>query len=80
VLCDGAKRLPTSALLARSENIPHVLLDGSLTHMHTQFQEFPANPLSAPKPIPFRYLSDQLDGFRGNLGRVIDQAHDRGKP
>jgi hypothetical protein len=29
-----------------SANMPHVLLDGTLAHMHTQFQEFPANTLS----------------------------------
>ena len=31
-----------------STNIPHVLLDGTLTHMHTQFQEFPANTFCTP--------------------------------
>jgi hypothetical protein len=26
--------------------MPHVLLDGTLTHMNAEFQQFPANPLS----------------------------------
>jgi hypothetical protein len=32
-------------------NLPHVLLDGSLADMHTQFQQFAADPLSAPQSI-----------------------------
>ena len=51
-------------------NISDVLLDGTLTHMHTQFQELPANALSTPELILFRHLSDQCDGFRGYLGLV----------
>jgi hypothetical protein len=29
-------------------NLPHVLLDGSLADMYTQFQQFTADPLSTP--------------------------------
>jgi hypothetical protein len=49
---------------------PHVLLNGSLTHVSPQFQQFPANALSSPEPIVRRHLSDQGDRFRGDLGLV----------
>jgi len=48
-------------------NRPHVLLDGALTHVHPQFQQF-----SAPKPIFSRHLSDQGNRFRGDLRLVRD--------
>ena len=51
-------------------NVFDVLLDGTLTHVNTQFQEFPANTLSTPEPIILRHLPDQCDGFRSYLGLV----------
>jgi hypothetical protein len=53
-----------------SADSPHVLLNGSLADTNAQFQEFPTNPLSTPKPILPRHLSDQCDGFRGYSGLV----------
>ena len=48
-------------------NSSDVLLDGTLAHMKTQFQEFPTNPLRTPKSILHCHLPDQGDGFRGYL-------------
>jgi hypothetical protein len=39
-------------------NASHVLLDGSLAHMKTQFQEFPANPFRTPEAIVYCHLPD----------------------
>jgi hypothetical protein len=66
------KGCPVLAFWLVCANGPHVLLDGSLAYMNAQFQEFPTNTLSAPKPILCRNLSDQYDGFRGclRLGRI----------
>jgi len=51
-------------------NLPHVLLDGALTHMYAQFQQFPTNPLSTPESILRRHRLDQGDGFRRYLRLV----------
>jgi hypothetical protein len=48
-------------------NISDVLLDGSLTRMKTQFEEFPPNPLSTPMSMLHCSLPDQGDGFWGYL-------------
>jgi len=61
---EGAPLLPSWLLCA---NIPHVLLDRPLAHTQAQFQEFPANPFSTPKPIVLGHLSDQGDGYFGDL-------------
>jgi hypothetical protein len=45
--------------------VPHVLLDGSLADMNTQFQQFTAYPLSSPESILRRHFPDQGDGFYG---------------
>jgi len=65
-LCGVAvqKGRPFLAWWMVSANVPHVLLDSTLTHMHPQFQQFPTNALSTPKPILSRHLPDQGDGFR----------------
>src|SRR5258706_4643904 len=44
-------------------NLPHVFLDGALTDMDTQFQQFTADPLSTPKSIFARHLFDQGNRF-----------------
>jgi hypothetical protein len=54
------KSCPPLPLWPESANIPHILLDGALTHMHTQFQELPTNTLStedADSPPPSRLLN-----------------------
>jgi hypothetical protein len=40
------KGRPTLSSCWWCTNLPHVLLDGSFTDMHTQFQQFAADPLS----------------------------------
>ena len=52
------KGCPPLSSWLRSANIPHVFLDGSLAHVHAKFQKFSTNPLSTPKPIVPRHLSD----------------------
>jgi hypothetical protein len=64
------KGCPLLASWLGRANLRYVLLDGSLADMHTQFQEFPTNTLSAPEPILRCHLPDQGDGFRGYLGLV----------
>jgi hypothetical protein len=61
----GCPRLASWLVCA---NRPHVLLNSALAHSKAQFQQFSPNPLSTPKPIVPRHLSDQGDGFLGNLG------------
>ena len=39
-------------------NLSDVLLDGSLAHMHAEFQQFTTNPLSTPKSILDCHLPD----------------------
>src|SRR5260370_1097812 len=51
-------------------NRPHVFLNGSFADMDAQFQEFSANPLSAPEAILPGHLPDQGDGFCGDLRRI----------
>jgi hypothetical protein len=63
---------PRLASWLMGANRPHVLLDGALAHPKAQFQQFPADPFSAPKPIFSRHLSDQGNRFRGDLRLVRD--------
>ena len=65
VIVEERAPLLTSWLLGAYR--PHVLLNGALTHVYPQFQQFPANALSSPEPIVRRHLSDQGDRFRGDL-------------
>ncbi len=44
-------------------NSSDVLLNGPLTHLNVEFQQFPSNPFSAPQSILRRHLPDQSDGF-----------------
>jgi len=64
------KRAPllTSRLLCA--NRPHILLNSSLAHTDAEFQQFPTNPFSTPKPIVLGHLPDQGDRFCGDLGLV----------
>ena len=62
-------RLLLTSWLVRA-NSSGILLDGALTHMHPQFQEFIANPLGTPKPILSGHLPDQGNGFLGYFGLV----------
>ena len=64
------KRAPLLTSWLVGANRPYVLLDGALTHVYPQFQQFPANALSSPEPIVRRHLSDQGDRFRGDLRLV----------
>ncbi len=41
----------------------HILLNGALADMKTEFQQFPTDTLSAPEPILHCHLPDQGDGF-----------------
>lgn len=36
----------------------HVLLDGSLTHAHTQLEQFATHAFSTPKPVVLGHLFD----------------------
>ena len=51
-------------------NTSHILLDGALTDMDAQFQEFTPDPFSSPKPIVRGHLPDQGNGFGCDLRRV----------
>src|SRR6266516_5899867 len=50
------KRAPLLTSWLVGANRPHVLLDGALTHVSPQFQQFPANALSSPELIFLRHL------------------------
>ena len=64
------KRAPLLTLWLGCANRPHVLLNSSLADMNAQFQQFPTNPFSTPKPIVLRHLPDQGDRFGGDLRLV----------
>ena len=64
------KRAPLLTSWLVSANVPQILLNGSLADTHAQFQQFPANPLGTPESILRRHLSDQGDGFWGDLWLV----------
>ena len=68
VIAEERAPLLTSWLLGAYR--PHVLLNGSLTHVYPQFQQFPANALSSPEPIVRRHLSDQGNRFGRDLRRM----------
>jgi hypothetical protein len=57
------KGRPTLSSCWWCTNLPHVLLDGSFTDMHTQFQQFAADPLSTPESIFACHLFDQGNRF-----------------
>src|SRR5215467_2223221 len=61
------KRAPLLPSWLVGTNVPHVLLNGALTHAESQFQQFPTYTLSTPERILCRHLSDQGDGFRSDL-------------
>ena len=48
----------------------HILLDGSLAHVNTQFQEFSTNALSTPQSILCCHLPDQSDDLCSYLRRM----------
>jgi hypothetical protein len=60
----GSPTLPSWLGCAISSD---VLLDGPLTYMHVEFQQFPSNPFSSPESILRRHLPHQSDGFWGYL-------------
>jgi hypothetical protein len=62
------KRAPLLTSRLVGANRPHVLLNSSLAHTDAEFQQFPTNPFSTPKPIVLGHLPDQGDRFRGDLG------------
>ena len=64
------KRAPLLTSWLVGANRPHVLLDGALTHVYPQFQQFPANALSSPELIFLRHLPNQRDGLWGDLRRM----------
>ena len=64
------KRAPLLTSRLVCANRPHVLLNSSLAHTDAQFQQFPTNPFSTPKPIVLGHLPDQGDRFCGDLGLV----------
>jgi len=64
------KRAPLLTSWLVGANRPHVLLDGALTHVSPQFQQFPANALSSPELIFLRHLPNQRDGLWGDLRRM----------
>ena len=68
VIAEESAPLLTSWLLGAYR--PHVLLNGSLTHVYPQFQQFPANALSSPESIVRRQLFDQGERFHGDLRLV----------
>jgi hypothetical protein len=49
----AAKCAPLLTSWLVGANRPHVLLDGALTHVYPQFQQFPANALSSPSRFSF---------------------------
>jgi hypothetical protein len=57
-------------------NFSHILLDGSLAHPNTQFQEFSPNLFSSPKPIVYGHLPDQGNGFGCDRSRVLEAVFD----
>ncbi len=64
------KRAPLLTSRLVCTNRPHVLLNSSLAHTDAEFQQFPTNPFSTPKPIVLGHLPDQGDRFCGDLGLV----------
>src|SRR5260370_7740726 len=61
------KRAPLLTSRLVCTNRPHVLLNSSLAQTDAEFQQFPTNPFSTPKPIVPGHLPDQGVRFCGFL-------------
>jgi len=57
------KRRPVLSSRSPDANISHIVLDGPLTHVNIQLEQFPTDAFSSPEPVILRHLLDQGDGL-----------------